>query len=246
MLNSVFWKINMYLVLCCFMGTHISPRCLSFFNLLSKIKYKWIRPSSVIDLPPDEGVGYPPSLLLPTLWKWVSLAHLSTLSHKPSLNDVSDLISSQASAPTCFAGWAGFGVFVCFFFNGMWLSPHALCIQSLNIHLTRGKLHWENSVPVSALLKIRTPSRLLSGRSLTVVDVLVSVFRGECKICLEFICSTFYLLSMLVKHFFFCPNLQKCYVATVEKWGNSEVEKLANWILHKKEKQFSIILSLRE
>lgn len=104
----------------------------------------------------------------------------------------------------------------------------------------------EESVPVSALLKIRTPSRLLSGRSLTVVDVLVSVFRGKCKICLEFICSTFYLLSMLVKHFFFCPNLQKCYVATVEKWGNSEVEKLANWILHKKEKQFSIILSLRE
>lgn len=141
----------MYLVLCCFMGTHISPRCLSFFYLLSKIKYKWIRPSSVIDLPPDEGVGYPPSLLLPTLWKWVSLAHLSTLSHKPSLNDVSDLISSQASAPTCFAGWAGFGVFVCFVFNDMWLSPHALCIQSLNIHLTRGKLHWENSVPVSAL-----------------------------------------------------------------------------------------------
>lgn len=51
--------------------------------------------------------------------------------HKPSLNDLSDLICSQASAPTCFAGRAGFGV--CCVFMICDFHPYALCIQSLNV-----------------------------------------------------------------------------------------------------------------
>ena len=62
-----------------------------------------------------------------------------------------------------------------------------------------GTLGKNLSLPSPLSFLTRMPGRLLSWGPLTLVDALTHVFRRKYKVCLKFICSTIYLVRILIR-----------------------------------------------
>ena len=100
-----------------------------------------------------------------------------------------------------------------------------------------GTLGKNLSLPSPPSFLTRMPGRLLSWGPLTLVDALTHVFRRKYKVCLKFICSTIYLIRILIrkKKLNFPPNLSKVLYGSDRKIRKYQ-RKISKWNCARKRK----------